>query len=677
MAEMVTLTGMDLGLADVLAVAREGARARLDEAAKARMRRSRAVVDRLLGDRVKVYGLTTGFGSKKNVFIDPAETQQLQRNLIRSHSCGVGSPLPEDVTRATILLRANTLARGMSGIRVEVVESLLKLLDLNIYPFIPEKGSLGASGDLAPLSHLALVLMGDPAGRIFNPEAPAVEGEPGLARDSKARVEARWGDFVASTPERLRALGFEPVVLEAKEGLALNNGTQVMTAIGLLTVADARTLTISGEGACAMSFEALKGVPRAFDAALHAARPHAGQRQSAGALRAYTQDSQILSLPLNMAWVNSAIRALWDARFHLDRGNTPLTDDICDNVNAALADLDELQRDPEAPIAGLDPSDAEVGLARYRAALEPIKATLLTIYRSLLSGALPLEVQQAQADLAVALDSLERAVPAMPSVQDSYSLRCAPQVMGAVRQAIDHVEGVLLVEANSVVDNPLIFPPEQDEAGRPMPVDDLVAYKAALTSAMCRRAVCSGGNFHGEPVALVMDYLAVALAELGNISERRTAHMIDGHLNNGLPSLLIDKAGLNSGFMIPQYTAAALVSENKALAHPASVDSIPSCENTEDHVSMGTIAARKARQILLNAEQVVAIEVLTAFQALHFHRPLAPGSASRALLALLREAGVEFVADDRPLYPDMARVVALIRGGRLRDAITPLLGEGG
>jgi histidine ammonia-lyase len=635
---MIELTGRSLTTEQIVQVARHGVSARLGEEAIARMRRSRAVVDVLLESRVKVYGLTTGFGSKKNVFIEPEETVRLQQNLIRSHSCGVGEPLTKDVVRATIVLRANTLALGLSGIRVSVVRALLALLEHDIYPWIPSQGSLGASGDLAPLSHLALVLMGDPDGQI----------------------EISPGRFGPSTPEALAARGFSPVTLKAKEGLALNNGTQVMTAIGLLTVADAHNLVACSEGATAMSFEALSGVRTAFDARLHAARPHEGQRKSADNLRRHTNDSQILRLPVNMARINATIRHLDDALFHVERDASPLSEDIAANIREGLALLKSLREDPELPL-GDSPIEPE-GRAAYRHALDPVKQQLLRVYTALLSSTLRPEVQQAQEDLSSALSSLEHAVPAMAPVQDSYSLRCAPQVIGASRQVIDHVESVLLTEANSATDNPLIFAPDID-------ADDIDSYREALTPPLCREAVCSGGNFHGQPVAVAMDYLAIGIAEIGSISERRTAHMIDGHLNQGLPSLLVHKAGLNSGFMVPQYTAAALVSENKSLAHPASVDSIPSCENTEDHVSMGTIAARKARSILLNAESIVAIELLTAFQALHFHAPLAPGCAARALATVLREAGVEFVAEDRPLWPDIAKVLGLIRSGDILRAL--------
>ena len=669
MSKSIEVRGQGLSLESVIQVAREGRAAHLSEGAKARMARSRAVVDRLLEERVKVYGLTTGFGSKKNVFIDPAETRRLQRNLIRSHSCGVGEPLDEDVTRATILLRANTLARGMSGVRVEVVQALLRLLELRIVPFIPSKGSLGASGDLAPLSHLALVLTGEPEGRIVAPER---------LREGQLCERLEPDAFVPSTPERLRSLGFEPVSLEAKEGLALNNGTQVMTAIGLLTIHDARRLTLAAEGACAMSFDALKAVLHCLDPRLHAARPHPGQQETARHLRRFVRGSQILRLPLNMAYVNAAIRSLKEALFHLASQDSPLADDIAERVRGVEEALDGLRQDAEAPLAYSPRSD--VGdLETYRQALAGPKQELSGAYRSLLSSSLG-DVHLAQRALSDALASLEAAVPVMPPVQDNYSLRCAPQVIGAVRQVVDHVEQVLLTEANSATDNPLIIPPEVDEGGAPLPLDDLDAYRARLTAALCRACVRSGGNFHGEPVALAMDYLAIGLSELGNISERRVAHMVDGHLNQGLPSLLIHHAGLNSGFMIPQYTAAALVSENKSMAHPASVDSIPSCENTEDHVSMGTIAARKARQILRCSEEVVAIELLTAFQALHFRRPLRPGVASRWLTELLQGNGVTFVEEDRALHGDIALVVRLIREGaptELLEGLSEGLEDGG
>ncbi|MEO1267806.1 MAG: aromatic amino acid lyase [Myxococcota bacterium] len=653
MSESIEVKGQGLSLAHLVEVARCWRSAHLAPDAKARMARSRAVVERLLEERVKVYGLTTGFGSKKNVFIEPAETRRLQRNLIRSHSCGVGEPLAEDVTRATILLRANTLALGMSGVRVTVVEALLRLLELRIVPFIPSKGSLGASGDLAPLSHLALVLAGEPEGKIVDP-ARLKQGQ---------LVERPEPDaFVPSTPERLRSLGFEPVSLEAKEGLALNNGTQVMTAIGLLTIHDARRLILTAEGACAMSYDALKAVLHALDPRLHAARPHPGQQETALNLRRFTRGSQILRLPLNMAYINASKRSLNEALFHLGEQDSPLVDDIAERIRRVLASIEELRREPEAPLDYSPRSD--VGdLEAYRAVLARPKQELSDTYRSLLSSRFVGDVHLAQRALSDGLASLEAAVPVMPPVQDNYSLRCAPQVVGAVRQVVDHVEQVLLTEANSATDNPLILPPVVDVHGEPLPLDDVEAYQKALDMSLCRSCVRSGGNFHGEPVAMAMDYLAIGLSELGNISERRVAHMVDGHLNQGLPSLLIHHAGLNSGFMIPQYTAAALVSENKSMAHPASVDSIPSCENTEDHVSMGTIAARKARQILRCSEEIVAIELLTAYQALHFRQPLAPGLASRWLQGLLEAHGVTFVEEDRALHGDIAQVVALIRAG--------------
>ncbi len=663
--EVVELDGRSLSTASVEKVARGRAKAVLAASAIDRMQKSRAVVERLLEERVKVYGLTTGFGSKKNIFIEPEETRLLQHNLIRSHACGAGEPLDEDVVRATILLRANTLARGMSGIRVQVVERLLQLLELNIYPFIPSKGSLGASGDLAPLSHLALVLTGDPAGRIYDRTQVPRAGQPVVARHSNMIEAPHHEDFVSSSKERLAALGFEAIELEAKEGLALNNGTQVMTAVGLLTVADGRRLVESSEAACAMSLEAYKGVTYAYADNLHQARPHQGQIESAARLRRHIEGSQILRVPLNMAWINTAERTLKEAYGFLAADDSPLADDINQNIADVLELLKALKTSPEAPLDAN--ASAEKQLAAYRAVLAKPKGELVSIYRSLLSARFE-SAHLAAESLSNCLHALEAAVPSMPPVQDNYSLRCAPQVIGAVRTALDHAEGVLETEANSTTDNPLIFAPTHDLAGDPLP-DEIDAYRDALDPDQCRRSVRSGGNFHGEPVALVMDYLAIALSEVANISERRTALLVDGHLNNGLPSLLIHNAGLNSGFMIPQYTAASLVSENKSMAHPASVDSIPSCENTEDHVSMGTIGARKARKILLNAEEVLAIELFTAFQALHFRRPLQPGCASQRIFRLFEETGIDFVDEDRPLYIDMEKITGLLRSAKIHQAI--------
>jgi len=536
-------------------------------------------------------------------------------------------------------------------------------LRLGLYPYIPSQGSLGASGDLAPLSHLALVLTGEAGGRIYDP-----------ARKRVGTYESRPSPdgFIEATPAVLRAHGYEPIVLEAKEGLALNNGTQVMTAIGLLTIHDAERLQVAAEGACAMSFEALKGVKDAFDPRIHAARPHRGQQQSAEALRHYTAGSQILRIPLNMAYINAAKRALKDATFYLTTEDSPLVEALVLRVTEVLEGLEVLPSAPEAPLKQSQ-GGAVNDLEAYRAALGREKKALSGIYSALLSNRFGGEVHQAQRSLSVALGHLESAVPAMPPVQDNYSLRCSPQVLGAVRQVVDHVMGVLLIEANSATDNPLIIPPTHDLKGRPLPEDDLEAYTASLDEGLCRSCVRSGGNFHGEPVAFAMDYLAIGLAEVGSISERRVAHLVDGNLNQGLPSLLTDNAGLNSGFMVPQYTAASLVSENKSLAHPASVDSIPSCENTEDHVSMGTIAARKALRILKSVEEVVAIELLTAFQALHFRRPLVPGYASLELTALLESKGVSFVSEDRPLYLDIERCTALIRSGEVTATLESLV----
>lgn len=671
--ETVIINGHDLTVEQVVAVARYRARVELDPAARARVERCRAVVDRLLESETKVYGLTTGFGSKRDVFIGRSEVQQLQRNLVMSHACGVGRPLDEDQARATMLLRANTLALGVSGVRPDVIDIVLNMLNEGVFPYIPCQGSLGASGDLAPLSHLGLVIMGHPAGRIFKNKQRRSNSR-GHRTVESPNAEA----FESSTRERLLdRFGIEALELEAKEGLAINNGTQMMTGIGVLTLYDAEHLVRTAEIACAASVEAIKSIVAAYDERLHAVRPYPGQVRSAANLRRLTADSTILQQSLNMALVASARRLLEEARGHLER-------DTEVDVSAPIEAIDrvrdlatELVRCPETALEtqlqALDASkwpdstERQRHIFAWRFVLAPMKRGAEDAYRQLLALDLGEESVKSRESVTRALDALERAVPNQPRVQDDYSTRCMPQVAGAVRTVISQCREALTVEMNAATDNPLIFPPELDERR-------LEDYRAKLTVPACVEAVTSGGNFHGEPVAFQMDFLAIGIAELGNISERRTAHLTDGNLNNGLPSLLIWKSGLNSGFMIPQYTAASLVSENKVLSHPASVDSIPSCENTEDHVSMGSIAARKARTILENVEWVVAIELLNAYQALHFRRPLTPGPATQALVRELAAHGVELVEEDRPLYEDMDKVCRLVRTGRILAAVETAVG---
>lgn len=488
----IKLTGESLTIEDLVKVARNHERVVLDDGAVSKIGKASEFVQGLVDQNEVVYGITTGFGQFKNVTIDAKDTKVLQENLIRSHATGVGEPLDEEVVRALTLVRINSLIKGNSGIRLLVVESLINLLNNDIYPYIPEKGSVGSSGDLAPLSHLVLVIMGE--GECI------VEGK---------RVSA---DSV------LKEKGLEPISLYAKEGLALNNGTSVQTGVGALAVFDANNLAKLFDISLAMSLESMMGSLKPYQSKVHKLRPHPGQIKVGENIEAICRNSEII-------------------KSHKD----------CDRV------------------------------------------------------------------------------------QDSYSLRCAPQVHGASRNGIMHVYEVIEREINSVTDNPLLFPEDND--------------------------VISAGHFHGEPIAQVMDYLKINVSELANISERRIAKLVDPACSEGLPAFLIpkDQAGLSSGFMIMQYTAAALVSENKVLAHPASVDSIPTSANQEDHVSMGTIAARQAREILKNAYSVLCIEFLSAAQALDFRKPLSAGDGTMAAYEKIRD-DISMVSKDRILYRDIEKI---------------------
>jgi histidine ammonia-lyase len=446
-----------------------------------------------------VYGVTTGFGDLATVRIEPAQTAELQRNLVRSHAAGVGDPLPVEVVRAMLLLRANALAVGLSGIRPEVVQLLVDMLNAEVHPVVPSRGSVGASGDLAPLAHLALVLIGE--GEAWLDDAGPTSGSQALER-----------------------AGLAPVTLEAKEGLALLNGTQLMAALAALALDDAQQLAVSADVIGAMSLEAMEGTAAAFDEALVVARPHPGQVAVAAHLRALIADSEI-------------------AASHAD--------------------------------------------SEHR-------------------------------------------------VQDAYSLRCMPQVHGAVREALDRLERVLAIEMNAATDNPLVFPSGE---------------------------VISGGNFHGEPLALAIDYAKMAVAELASISERRSARLVDAHLS-GLPAFLTDAPGLRSGLMIAQYTAAALVNELQTLTHPSSVDTIPTSANQEDHVSMGATGALHLREVVNRTEAVLAVEALLAAQGLDFRAPMRPGAGVARAHAAVR-GHVAHLADDRPPANDIAALQALLHDGEL------------
>ena len=500
MAEILELTGNSLRLSDVERIARAAdAHVTLSASALPAIQAARALVERVIAENRVVYGISTGFGALAEVVIPHDRIRELQLNLIRSHAAGVGAPLPEDEVRAIALLRANVLALGHSGVRPQVITLLLELINRRIHPVIPERGSVGASGDLAPLSHLALVLIG--------------EGE--------AIVDGQRMSGAAA----LQHAGLQPIVLEAKEGLALNNGTQVQTGIGILAFVDVQRAIETAEVAGAMSLEALRGTPDAFHPAIQRARPHIGQTESAARLRALLQQSEIR----------------------------------------------ESHREND------------------------------------------------------------------PRVQDAYSLRCMPQVHGAARQALNYVQQVLEVEANSATDNPLIFADE-----------DLVL---------------SGGNFHGQPIAQVLDLLAIACADLAAISERRIARLVDPALSD-LPAFLIKEPGVNSGMMMPQIVAASLVAELRLRAHPASVDSVPTDNNKEDHVSMGVGAALKAREAARLLETVLALELMTAAQALEFLKPLRPGLGVQRAYDIVRSHS-RALDHDRVLAPDIERLVALVHGGEL------------
>jgi histidine ammonia-lyase len=520
----IVLTGADLSIGDVEAVARGGQRVKLGEDARARMAEAREVVERLVAAGEIVYGVTTGFGDLATTFIDPADSAQLQMNLLVSHAVGVGDPLPRDVVRAMLLLRANTLALGHSGCRAVLVDRICDLLSAGIHPVVPSQGSVGASGDLAPLAHLALPLTG------------------------RGFVEV--GGRVMAAGEALAAANLEPLELQAKEGLALLNGTQMMSGIGALLAGDAFRLTRTASVAAAMSCEAVLGTDVAYSAAYQLARPHPGQIAVAAELRHLLRDSTLM------------------ASHH----------------------------------------------------------------------------------------------PSSHKVQDPYSIRCVPQVHGAVRDALGYLWGVLDVEINSATDNPLVFP----QGG----VADSTA------SATGGGLVISGGNFHGEPVAIALDFGKLAISELGAISERRIALLVDPRLNCGLPPFLSSGSGLESGMMLLQYTAAALASENKVLAHPASADSIPTSANQEDHVSMGSIAARHAMSVLTNVQRIVALELLVAAQALDFRLALSEAEGLHVRVG----AGVEeahrrirsvvpHLDHDRLQTTDIESAFALVREGTLVDLV--------
>lgn len=504
--EKVVITGRSLTVEEIIAVCRLGAKVVLSEESKQNILASRQIVDELVEEEKVVYGITTGFGKFSDVVISKEECKLLQKNLIITHAVGGGEPFSRDVARGIMLLRVNNLSKGFSGIRLETIETMVEMLNKGVTPYIPEKGSLGASGDLAPLSHMVLPMLG--LGMAWYEE----QLMPGADAMEKA--------------------GIPVIELSAKEGLALNNGTQAMTSAGAHALYDAITLLKTADIAAALSFEAQNGVVDALDARVHEVRPHAGQLATARNLLCLLEDSK----------------------------NTTRQGQI--------------------------------------------------------------------------------------RVQDAYSLRCVPQIHGASKDAVNYVKDRVDIEINAVTDNPIIF--KEDRAG------------------------ISGGNFHGQPMALSFDFLKIAQAELANVSERRIERLVNPAYS-GLPAFLTENGGVNSGYMIVQYSAAALVSENKVLAHPASVDSIPSSAGQEDHVSMGTIAARQAGEIGKNVRRVLAMELMVACQGIDMRGNKGLGKGTQAAYDLVRK-GCPYLAEDREMYEDINYCEEIIKNGSLVKAVEAAIG---
>lgn len=504
----VLLDGNSLTLNQFVDVVRFNKKVELTSEAIENVNKARALVDKYVNENKIVYGITTGFGKFSDIVITGDETKKLQRNLIISHSCGVGNPLDEEVVRGIMLLRANALSKGYSGIRLSTLNTLIEMLNKGVHPFIPEKGSLGASGDLAPLSHMVLVMIG--------------EGE------------AFYKGKKMSGKEAMEKADIQTVELTSKEGLALINGTQVMTSIGALTIYDAINLSKTADIAAALTSEALNGITDAYDEKVHKVRHHEGQINTG---------KNLLSI--------------------------------------------------------LDGSNMTTKQGEQR-------------------------------------------------VQDAYSLRCIPQVHGASKDCFKFVKEKIEIEMNAVTDNPLIFVNEEE--------------------------VISGGNFHGQPMALPFDFLGIGLSELANLSERRLERLVNPALSNGLPAFLVEKGGVNSGFMIVQYSAASLVSENKVLAHPSSVDSIPSSANQEDHVSMGTIGARKAREILGNVRKVLAMEMLAACQGIDLRGNKGLGKGTVQAYNLVREK-VSKLEEDRIMNMDINKCEGIIKSNDIVKKVEKSVGN--
>lgn len=503
----IIINGDSLTLEDFIKVARHNEKIELPQEVKDNMQRSRDLVEKYVDEEKVVYGITTGFGKFSDVIISKEDTKRLQKNLIMSHACGVGEVFSEEESRGVMLLRVNALAKGYSGIRISTVQTLVDMLNKGVTPIIPQQGSLGSSGDLAPLAHMVLVMFGE-GEAIYNGE----------------RISGK---------EAMEKAGIPTIELTSKEGLALINGTQVMTSVGAIVIYDALNLSKLADLSAGLTNEALNGIVDAYDHKVHAVRKQNGQ-------------------------INTAKNLL--------------------NI------------------------------------LEGSKNTTR------------------QGEL---------------RVQDAYSLRCTPQVHGASKDCLEYVKDKVEIEMNAATDNPLIFVDEEE--------------------------VISGGNFHGQPMAISFDFMKLGIAELANISERRLERLVNPALSEGLPAFLVQDGGINSGFMIVQYAAAALVSENKTLAHPASVDSIPSSANQEDHVSMGTIAARHAREILLNSRRVIAMEILAACQAIDLRGNKGMGKATKPVYDIIRNE-IPMLKEDRIMNVDIDKVDQIMRSESLIKAAEKVIG---
>lgn len=656
--------GHDLAVCDVVEVAREGRRVKLTDEVRRRVDLGAAVVDVLLEKEVKVYGLTTGFASLRNIAVERADAAALSLNLIRSHSSGVGTPFAEDVVRAALVMRAHALARGDSGARSVLVQRLIDVLNNDIYPYVPRQGSVGSSGDLAPLSHLVLACIGDPSARVHKRLREASRPAPGFERagDMRRSGHGYVAEPVAQDFELLEDgeiwRAYENKVggqfdLEAKEGLASNNGAIFSAALLVLGVHDSGRLIETAETTVAMSCEAIQGVWDFLHEDVVRLRPHKGHMESAARVRAALERSQLVPkrapLGLNLGRLNLAIVRLSREMMDLEKEAAKQKDpkasaqhgkqrEALERLRGGLLDFRKRcwqAVEAERGDDGRPPLEAGSVLA-YPKAEELVawdralnKAGIRASWRDCLrnrEGADGSDIPNTLWEklLDIYHEHVGRIVPSSPEVQDNYSFRASVTVIGAAREACARAKEVVEIEINSGTDNPLI-PLQPILAGLgygdALPGVEEFRQKLEKGWSLAADAVKSAANFHGQPIGSVADYLAAAVAEIGDISERRTSCLTDARQSKGLPSYLVWRPGLSSGFMISQYTAASLVTENRLLAMPASTDSVPTGEASEDHVAMSTLAARKLNEVIVNAERIVAIELLCAYQGVQFRKP--------------------------------------------------------